>query len=217
LTGRGSGGGVRLTGLIAGAGFASGDRFVVGHWQRSPLGPMDDLMWATPSGQRRLLAPTRPVADFVSALYRFEEVIVTRLRVDASGGNLRLTVADLGLALDLEGGRRWPIPLIRTRWVTRHVAAAPARRLLGVDVYGTTATGVHEWYQASAYRPVRRGRATLDGVDLGALRPILPPTRFGFSEPPRRPSLVEVSPLLVDPSGRLDRLFAPGPGSAAAT
>ena len=28
-----------MAGLIAGAGFASGDRLVVGHWRTTPLGP----------------------------------------------------------------------------------------------------------------------------------------------------------------------------------
>ena len=29
-----------MEGLIGAAGFASGDRVVVGHWARSPIGPM---------------------------------------------------------------------------------------------------------------------------------------------------------------------------------
>ena len=35
-----------LAGVIGAAGFASGDRVVVGHWHRSPIGPMSDVMWA---------------------------------------------------------------------------------------------------------------------------------------------------------------------------
>jgi hypothetical protein len=202
----------RLAGVIAGAGFGSGDRFVVGHWLRSPLGPMNDLMWATPGGERRLVAPTGRVADFVAAVYRFDDVVVSPLQVafDSDAGHLALRAPDLGIELHLEGGRRWPIPLRRPPWVTRYVEAPVARRLLGVQAHGTTATGVREWYQASSYRRVVRGRASLGGVDLGPLRPVWPPTRFGFSEPPRRPSVVEVSPVLVDPWGRLDRLLGDG-------
>ena len=35
-----------------------------------------------------------------------------------------------------------------------------------------------------------------------------PACRFGFSEPPKRPSLTAVRPLLEDPSGRLDQVVA---------
>ena len=205
----------RLAGLIASAGFGSGDRFVVGHWLSSPLGAMDDLMWATPAGERRLVAPTRQVADFVAAVYRFDDVIVSPLQVQVrpDGRHVALHAPELGLEVHLEGGRRWPIPFCRPPWVTRYVEAPVARRLLGVEAYGTTATGVHEWYQASSHRRVARARAAVAGVDLGPLRPVWPPTRFGFSEPPRHPSIVEVSPVLVDPSGRLDRLLDDGPAS----
>ena len=73
--------GVRLVGTIASAGFASGDRFVVGHWRSGPLGPMDDLMWATADGERWLVAPTQAVADFVSSVYDFDRVVVSPLVV----------------------------------------------------------------------------------------------------------------------------------------
>jgi hypothetical protein len=53
-----------------------------------------------------------------------------------------------------------------------------------------------------------RGSAAVDGVDLGDLRPVDPPVRFGFSDPPRRPSMVTVRPRLVDPSGRLGDVLA---------
>ena len=198
----------RLTGVIASAGFGSGDRFVVGHWRRSPLGPMDDLMWATAAGERRLVAATRQVADFVSAVYRFDDVVVTPLDVDLDRGRLTLRAPDLELDLQLEAGRRRPILLPRPLWVTRYVETPVARRLMGVRAYGTTASGVHEWYQASAYRRVVSAHAAVRGTDLGPLRPVWQQACFGFSEPPRHPSIVEVTPVLVDPSGSLDRLLS---------
>jgi hypothetical protein len=44
-----------LDGTISNVAFASGDRFVVGQWARSPIGPMNDVMWARPDGTRVLL------------------------------------------------------------------------------------------------------------------------------------------------------------------
>ena len=74
-----------------------------------------------------------------------------------------------------------------------------ARRLLHVEAYGVSPSGVREWYQASRYRPLTAARATRDGVDLGPLGPLTPPVRFGFSEPPRRPSLVDLTTHLEVP------------------
>ena len=166
-------------------------------------------MWATPAGERRLVAPTRQVADFVSAVYRFDDVVVTPLDVDLDGSRLTVRAPALELDLQLEAGRRRPIPLPRPLWVTRYIEAPLARRLMGVRAYGSTASGVREWYQASAYRRVVSAHAAICGTDLGPLRPVWVPARFGFSEPPRHPSIVEVTPVLVDPSGGLDRLLSP--------
>jgi hypothetical protein len=74
-----------------------------------------------------------------------------------------------------------------------------ARAALGVRTYGTSAKGVREWYRADGYRRLAFARARLDGVDLGAMAAVDPPCRFGFSEPPRRPSWVEVRPRLEGP------------------
>jgi hypothetical protein len=70
---------------------------------------------------------------------------------------------------------------------------------MGVETYGVSPTGVEEWYQATAWRPVVSAHAVVAGEDLGALSPVDPPCRFGFSEPPRRPSLTQVRPLLRFP------------------
>ena len=158
-------------------------------------------MWATADGQRWLVAPTQAVADFVSSVYDFDRVEVSSLVVHADGHGLDLHAPELGLELHLEAGRGWPIPAParRPRWLTRYVEAPIARRLLHVEAYGVSPSGVREWYQASRYRPLQAARATRDGVDLGPFGPLIPPVRFGFSEPPRRPSLVDVTTRLEVP------------------
>ncbi len=91
----------RMEGIIAAAGFASGDRVVVGHWAAGPLGPMSDVMWAAPDGTRTLFAPTDAVATFITAVYDFDEVVVCPLRVD--GGARGLDVVIGGGVADGEG------------------------------------------------------------------------------------------------------------------
>jgi hypothetical protein len=188
---------VELRGVIASSGFASGDRVVVGHWSDGPLGPMTDLMWAAPDGRRTLVAPTEAVAAFVTSVYAFDEVEVVDVQVEA--GDRRLLVRAGAREVELVAGRGLRIPVPRPPWVTRFVEGPIARALMGVRTYGTSPSGVREWYRADGYRRLVSARAVLDGVDLGAMVPVDPPAGFGFSEPPSRPSWVEVRPLLDGP------------------
>jgi len=194
-----------MEGVIAAAGFASGDRVVIGHWVRSPLGAMDDVMWAEPDGTRVLYAADERAAEFITAVYRFDRVEVGPVLVDRTAEGLHVRVA--GREVHLHGGRSVPIPWRgRPAWVTRWVEGPIARALLRVRTYGTSPTGVHEWYRADRWTPLRDATGSIDGRDLGTMTPVRPACRFGFSEPPRRPSLTSVRPLLDDPAGHLDRV-----------
>lgn len=196
-----------LAGRIAGTGFASGDRVVVGHWDRSPVGPFVDLMWAEPDGRRVLVVPDERAAAFVTAVYGFDAVEVVATMAAAWDGR-RLTVDAGRRRVELVAGRGVPIPGPRPAWLTRHVEGPVARALLGVRTYGVSPTGVREWYRASRWSPLRAAEAAVDGRSCGPMGPVSPACGFGFSEPPRRPSLTAVRPLLEDPSGRLDMLLA---------
>jgi hypothetical protein len=183
-----------MRGTISSAGFESGDRFVVGRWLRSPVGTTIDVMWARPDGHRVLLAPDDRTAEFVTAVYSFDEVRLVDFTTDASVQHLDVVAGPVELRLD--SGRPWRIPFRRPRWFTRLVEAPIARAAMGVQCYGVSPTGVTEWYQADALRWVTAGRARLDGRDLGSLTSVAPVCGFGFSEPPARPSIVEVRPQL---------------------
>jgi hypothetical protein len=176
----------------------------VGTWRTSPVGPLDDLMWARPDGRRLLVVATREGAGYVSGVYAFDEVVVAPLRVELAGRSLDLRAPSLGLELHLRAGRAIAVPWPRPAWFTRWVEAPVARRLLGVRTYGVSPSGVREWYRAVSLRRVRSGRAAIHGADLGPLGPVAPPAGFGFSEPPRFPSMVGVHPLL-EPPGRRPR------------
>jgi hypothetical protein len=196
----------RLSGRIAAVGFTSGDRVVVGHWDESPIGPFVDLMWAEPSGRRVLVVPDGAVGRFITAVYDFDDVVEAP---DLSAGwdGRELTVAGAGRRIELTVGRGVPFPP-RPLWVTRWVERPIGRLVTGSVTWGTSPTGVREWYPARRVHLVRHARADRDGRDLGALRPPRPPLGVGFSEPPRWATLTEVAPRLEDPTGALDRLVA---------
>ncbi len=193
-----------LAGTIASAGFSSGHRFVVGHWDESPLGPMDDVMWARPDGERILLVDRPAVAAFITSVYCFDTVETVPLSCRLADGVLGVSAGELRLTMRASG-RRWPIPLpaLRGRPWIRPLERLAARALLDVRTYGVSPTGVWEWYRADEYRRVVTAEASWAGRDLGRLGRFHAPARFGFSEAPRSPAMVKVRPVLIDPSGRL--------------
>ena len=188
-----------LDGVIASAGFASGDRFVCGLWRSSPVGVLHDVMWARPSGERVLLVPSEVARDFVASVYEFDRVEIVEFAVTNAGPG-EVDVRSGFVRLTLTGGRAVPIPGPRPLWVTRWIEGPIARTAMGVRTYGVSPTGVREWYRARSYRRVTTGSASIDGTDLGALCAVEPACGFGFSEPPRRASIVEVRPHLVFPT-----------------
>ena len=188
-----------LDGVIASAGFASGDRFVCGLWRASPVGVLHDVMWARPSGERILLVASEAGRDFVTSVYEFDGVEVVEFTVaDVGPSAVDLRAGEIRIVLS--GGRSVPIPGPRPLWVTRWIEGPIARTTMGVRTYGVSPTGVQEWYRARSFRRVVSGRASIADTDLGPLRSIDPRCGFGFSEPPRRPSIVEVRPHLRFPA-----------------
>ena len=165
-------------------------------------------MWARPDGRRVLVAPSEEAAAYVSGVYGFDEVVAGPLRVTLEGRHLHVWAEGLGVELHLTGGRAIVLPWPRPAWFTRWVEGPIARRLLGVRTYGVSPSGVREWYRAVSLRRIVAGWASVGGRDLGRLGPVDPPAGFGFSEPPRFPSMVGVHPLLEDPRPRP----RPGPG-----
>lgn len=187
-------------------GFASGDRIVVGHWDETPVGPFVDLMWATPDDERVLIVPDERTARFVTAVYEFDRVEVDG-RLEGFWDGRTLAVVGRGRSVALRVAQGVPFPP-RPLWVTRWVERPLGRLITGSVSYGTSPTGVREWYPAVRVHPIARAEARLAGVDLGSLARPLPEVRFGFSEPPRWPTLTEVRPRLEDPTGRLDRVLS---------
>ncbi len=79
--------------------------------------------------------------------------------------------------------------------------ADPVARVVlrGVRTRGVARAGRREYYYgATDVHAVTAMSGRFDGTDLGALAPVDPPCRFGFSSTPRRPSLTEVTTTIVD-------------------
>lgn len=180
----------------------------IGHWDDSPIGPMADVMWARPDGTRVLLADRAETATFVSAVYDFDEVRVVPFSVARDERGIDVSAGPLEVSLRAGPGWRLPPLALRPSWATRLLEAPIARVAMGVRTFGTSPSGVREWYRAVGWRPVLAGAGSLDGRDLGSIGPLDPPLGVGFSEPPRRPSMVLIRPLLEDPTGGLDRVLA---------
>lgn len=197
-----------LTGTISNVAFSSGHRFVVGHWKSSPVGPLNDVMWAQPDGTRILLVDRHEAGAFITAIYHFDAVTITQISWASHDSVINVVAGDVRLVLRL--GRRWPIPLAALRRVplVRPVEQAAARALLGVRTYGVSPTGVREWYRADRYQPIRSADGWIRDHHLGRLVPFHAPARFGFSEPPRRPAVVGVRPRLDDPHDRIRSALA---------
>ena len=179
-----------MQGVIASARFASGDRFFIGYWDDTPLGPFTDVMWARPDGTKVLLVPDRSVADFITAVYSFDRVQIAS--VQATGGDRFIEVNAGPVEVQLRAGVGYRIPFPRPPWMTRWIEGPIARLAFGVDAYTVTPLGVRRWYRTDEHRPITAGWATIDNHDLGPLV--------------QRSSLVKARPLLEDPTGRLDEI-----------
>ncbi|MEU0098821.1 hypothetical protein [Streptomyces sp. NPDC006267] len=191
---------LRFDGWIAGVGTSSGTRLVVGHWPRSPFGAFSDVMVERTDGERVLLAPSRQVADFVAATYRFDRTEVASVAVSVVGDTWLVEAGPLRLRL--RTGRRSAFGLLLSAvpasfarsplWAA--LCDVPARLLMpGVRTLGRAGPGRREWYGARGLWPVVDAEAVLDGVSLGTLARLDPPVAFGFGSAPRSPSLVRVT------------------------
>ncbi|WP_168582584.1 hypothetical protein [Gephyromycinifex aptenodytis] len=219
----------RFHGFIAGVGTQEGTRLVVGHWPSSPLGVFTDVMVERANGHRMLLAPNSAVAQFVTDTYHFDETVICPVDCQVSPDSAAPHSGEQSgpLTLPFLPGAQWQVaagPLELTLRVGtptplgRLLAATPNRIctsplfsrmadpiarsfLRGVRTAGTAGNGRAEYYGATGLRTVTSLRAAWDGVDLGSLRPVEPPVRFGFSSTPRRPSLTRVVTTVDVPEG----------------
>jgi hypothetical protein len=191
---------LRFDGWILGIGTTSGTRLVVGHWPRSPFGPLSDVMVQRADGHRLLLAPSPAAADFIAGTYTFDEVRLVDVTV-ARPDDVTWTVAAGPLDLRLRTGGRPPLgrllravpaPLARAPvWVG--LLDRPARLLTGLRTTGSAGNGRTEWYGVQDLHTVTDAQARWAGEPLGTLTPVRPPVTFGFGSVPPDPGVVRVT------------------------
>ena len=196
----------RFTGRIAGTGSTSGVRIVVGRWYDSPWGSFADVMVEDATGHRVLLAPDERVRDFVAATYSFDEHVIEPVAVEDTVDGWQVSTPSLSLRL-VVGGRTALGAALSV--VPARVATAPAWcavadpiarvALRGVRTRGTAGGDRREWYGATSVVAVTSISGEWRGVDLGALAPVDPPCRFGFSSTPKRPSVTSVVTTIERP------------------
>lgn len=196
----------RFSGHIAGVGTASGTRLVIGRWDTSPFGEFTDVMLEDAAGHRTLLAPSREVADYVSATYTFDDVVLTPITSTITDGRLTVDAADLQVSLEIGSvtllGRLLAVLPSRLATHPRWLALInPVASLLvkGVATAGSAGHGRTEYYGVTSARAITGATATWRGSDLGTLAPVSPPVRFGFSSAPPRPQLVAVTTTIRRP------------------
>lgn len=184
-------------GWILSTGTTSGWRVVVGSWDTGPLGRCDDVMLAAPDGRRTLLAGSAALAEEIEQRYTFDEVRVVPVRcargrrwhVTAPGVDLTLRLGDRpALARVL---RLVPVAVRDREWFAR--ACDPVARVAVPGVRTHVRRGdLRLWYAASDMWRVSDVTGEIEGEDVGAVAPLLPPVTFGGSSAPATPSLVRV-------------------------
>ncbi|BBY25986.1 hypothetical protein [Mycolicibacterium sediminis] len=191
---------VVFTGHIAGFGTGSGVRFVVGSWLTSPFGRFADVMVETADGVRTLLAPSREIADFVSATYTFDRTELGTVTVDHAPDGFGVTGPGLEVAGTLGEPapfdwllRLVPAPLSRAPLWLRAIDPVASRLVSGVHTAGSAGNGRREYYGVRRTRHIATLRGEFQGADLGGVAALDPPVRFGFSSAPPTPQMVSVT------------------------
>tara|TARA_B100000212_G_scaffold341639_1_gene325405 strand:- start:9514 stop:10518 length:1005 start_codon:yes stop_codon:yes gene_type:complete len=175
-----------FSGRITSSGFETGDRIVVGAWKTSVFGEFADIMWAKPDGTRVLIAPTKEIAEYVTAMYSFDEVIIEDVKT--VGNERELKVSCQTMDIEFTWNKGFPIPFRRSLLFIATVELFFAKLIFSTRTYGITKNNRKEWYAIDRVSHITSANALISGKDAGEFRPMDKPCRFGFSEAPKKPS-----------------------------
>ncbi|MBM47436.1 MAG: hypothetical protein QGF28_03340 [Candidatus Thalassarchaeaceae archaeon] len=177
-------------GRVISSGFSTGDMMVIGDWDKSPFGPFTDLMWAKPDGTKVLIAPAQEIADYVSSMYSFEEVVVAPLEISRGKRSIEVN-CNLGRTA-MSWGWSLPLPFRRPLWFIANIEAPFARILFGTKTHGATRNGRKEWYHVRGLSRLISAEIEIEGRASDQMTGSTPGACFGFSNPPRMPLSVRV-------------------------
>lgn len=180
-----------FSGRITSSSFSTGDVIVVGYWKKSPFGEFCDIMWSKPDGTNVLIAPTTEVANYVSEMYDFDEIITTDIEARIIEKNITINTNLMQLDFDMGSGVSHPL-FMRPLWFVATIEYFVGKIIFGTKTHGTANNGKEEWYVVDRYDGIKQGRAIVDGIDLGDSCKRTRSAKFGFSEAPIRPASVKV-------------------------
>ena len=173
-------------GRITSSAFESGDRIVVGSWKESIFGEFTDIMWAKKDGTRVLIAPTQEIADYVTAMYSFDEVIIEEVSTSLSERSIKVSCNTMNL--EFSWNRGFPIPFKRSLLFIQTIELFFAKLIFSTRTYGVTKDNRKEWYAIDRVSHIKSATAQINGKNAGGFRPMKVPCKFGFSEAPKKPS-----------------------------
>ena len=180
-----------FSGRITSSSFSSGDVIVVGYWHHSPFGEFCDIMWSKPDGTNVLIAPTSEVANYVSEMYDFDEIITTDVETIINDKNFRVKTEFMELDFNLGFGLPHPL-FMRPLWFVATIEYLFGRLFFGTKTHGSTNNSKEEWYVVDRCDIIKDGTAVIEGIDLGDCCKRTRSAKFGFSEAPIRPASVKV-------------------------
>jgi hypothetical protein len=180
-----------FSGRITSSSFSSGDVIVVGYWQQSPFGVFCDIMWSKPDGTNVLIAPTSEVANYVSEMYDFDEIITTDVETIINDKNFRVNTEFMELDFNLGFGLSHPL-FMRPLWFVATIEYIFGRLFSGTKTHGSGNNCKEEWYVVDRYDTIKDSTAVIEGIDLGDCCKRTRSAKFGFSEAPIRPASVKV-------------------------
>ena len=173
-------------GRITSSAFESGDRIVVGTWKESIFGEFTDIMWAKKDGTRVLIAPTQEIANYVTAMYSFDEVILEEISTSLNDSNLSVNCNTMNLEFSWNKG--FPIPFKRSLLFIRTIELFFAKLVFSTRTYGLTKNNRQEWYAIDRVSHITSATGNIEGGNIGEFGPMKEPCKFGFSEAPKKPS-----------------------------
>lgn len=173
-------------GRITSSAFESGDRIVVGAWKESIFGEFTDIMWAKKDGTRVLIAPTQEIADYVTAMYSFDEVILEEISTSLSERSIKVSCNTMNL--EFSWNRGFPVPFKRSLLFIQTIELFFAKLVFSTRTYGITKDNRKEWYAIDRVSHIKSATAQISGKSAGGFKPMNEPCKFGFSEAPKKPS-----------------------------
>lgn len=179
-----------FNGQIFSSGFDSGNRIVIGNWKDSPYGKFTDVMWAKPNGDKILIVPNKELSDFISGMYSFDDIIITELNIEEKKNQLIINAKELKCELKWSNGIK--IPINRPLWFISSIEYIFGLIFFKTKTHGTTMDGRQEWYAVDKISNLISAKVKINGEDLGGMRRFEPNANFGFSEPRKKPSAVEI-------------------------